>query len=77
MYKACWSIPKYFVSAKQSAAQKMAARTQYKPPKPTGKRTSTSGGSSGYGQASSGYGPGGSYTQGYSQKQNSNRYFLE
>merc|ERR1712131_321725 len=61
--------------AKQSAAQKMAARTQYKPPKPTSKRTSTSGGSSGYGQASSGYGPGGSYSQGYSQKQNSNSYF--
>jgi len=60
---------------KQTAAQKMAARTQYKPPKPTSKRTSTSGGSSGYGQASSGYGPGGSYTQGYSQKQNSNSYF--
>jgi len=62
---------------KQTAAQKMAARTQYKPPKPTGKRTSTSGGSSGYGQASSGYGPGGSYTQGYAQQKqhNSNSYF--
>jgi len=62
---------------KQTAAQKMAARTQYKPPKPTSKRTSTSGGSSGYGQASSGYGPGGTYSQGYGQKQNSNSYFDE
>jgi len=64
------STQKYFT--KQTAAQKMAARTQYKPPKPTGRRTSNSGGSSGYGQASSGYGPGGSYTQ---KQQNTNSYF--